>query len=101
MAVLDGQLLEEAERVAGDFYRVHKNMRNPDGKEAILIYGGDYETREKFAYEVRRALPVGIRNPVLTDEEEVALRSEKGKVELFLFNLNEFLERINTHPQSI
>ncbi len=49
-----------AVKVAESFSKDYRTVRNPNGKKAIIIYGGDGDTREIFSYLVRMALPCWI-----------------------------------------
>ncbi len=66
-----------AKKVAMDFSSKYRTARNPDGKECIIVHGGDFESRENFAYVVRSVMPSGV-NAYVVEQECKRVPGERG-----------------------
>lgn len=63
-----GSLGDYANGIAKDFSGEYRTARNPEGKQFIVVYGGDVETRFDLSDLIRAALPTGVEAYVLEQE---------------------------------
>lgn len=72
-----GRLDDYVRSIAEDFSKNYRTARNPDGKEFIVIHGGEAEFRLDFSHLVRVALPIGVEAYVV-EQESRRLPRERG-----------------------
>ncbi len=85
---LDAFLEEEAEKIAKEFTRNYKNSRNLEGKEYILVYGGDFNSRGEFISKIYQRLPLKVDAFVLSRDKRIEEQDSKA----FYINFNKILK---------
>lgn len=71
-----------------NFSKEYRTARNIEGKECIVVFGGDVDKRFSFAYWVRRFLPIGIEAYVFEQETKRLPRESGDCAEVFYIDLN-------------
>ena len=81
-------LEDYAKKVAKDFSKDYRTIRNPRGKECIVVYGGRLELREKFSRLVRTVLPTKVDAYVFEQKTKRGFRERGDDLKVFYIDLS-------------
>lgn len=89
---LDAFLEEEAEKIAKEFTKKYKNMRNLEGKEYILVYGRDFNSRREFISKIYQRLPLEVDAFVLSRDKRIGEQERGEDPKAFYIDFNKILK---------